>query len=193
MGDPIGKTADTAQGVGSLSSGKNAADDQGAAAAKAKQVAMHLFGQTEPLRVGVVQTLTDLIGGKPLGQIQGYAPSREALESQFNVANQNIMNSVPNRGGLLSSELAQSQLARAQSVGMLDAQLRQQAFGQASNIGFQTPALTLGGLSSAGNIFGNQAGLYYGNYNNAANRTEQTNLAAKNNMSSAAGGMMGGK
>ena len=150
----------------------NAANDRLADAAQLQaDIARQLFGETGPLRTTSLGQLQGFLTNGTLpfplqsGLDQIRTTGREDLESQYNVARQNILGLTPNRGGQLNSALANTELARAQAVGRLGADLqaqyelplRQQLFGRATELGFGQANNSLTGLNAATSQFGNIA------------------------------------
>src|SRR3990172_8170849 len=89
------------------------------AAATQTQIARQLFGESTGLRKGIIGELEAILGfpqsakpvegepSRPTGVLEGaFRPAREALESQFGVAREQILSSVPSRGGQLNQQLA---------------------------------------------------------------------------------------
>jgi hypothetical protein len=97
-----------------------------------------------------------LYGGYDPYRIPGYAPiyqlARGGLESQFSQAREGILGSSP-RGGALSENLANLEMARAVEAGSLPAQIAtpliQDIMDKAYGAAFAAPQTSLGGLGSA--------------------------------------------
>jgi hypothetical protein len=93
-----------------------------------------------------------------------FAGTREGLESQFDVARENILSRTGSRGGALQQALADVEIGRATSIGGLGADiaekesaLKRELFGQAQGLAFGTPQQSMAGLGSAGNLFSSLA------------------------------------
>src|SRR3990172_7553634 len=130
------------------------------AAATQTDISRRLFGESTGLRKGIIGELEAILGfpqttqpgeeaNRPTGVLEGaFRPAREALESQYGVAREQVLSSVPGRGGQLNQMLSDVALERAGAVSGLKGQLINQAFGLST----QMPALALGGLGSAGQL-----------------------------------------
>ena len=124
---------------------------------RVRDISTELYGSTAGLRSGTVDVLNRVLAGERPEQMRVFAPERETVEQQFRRARENIVATTPNRGGQLNQLLADTDRARAQTLGGLEADVRRRAFDQALATGFQVPTLSLAGLGSAGGIFGNAA------------------------------------
>src|SRR3990172_7554915 len=134
------------------------------AAATQTDISRRLFGESTGLRKGIIGELEAILGfpqttqpgeeaNRPTGVLEGaFRPAREALESQYGVAREQVLSSVPGRGGQLNQMLSDVALERAGAVSGLKGQLINQAFNQALGLSTQMPALALGGLGSAGQL-----------------------------------------
>src|SRR5437867_516489 len=65
-----------------------------------------ILGQTSPLRSVTTANLLDVLTGGTNANLGFQAPTREAVESQFRNARENIISSTPNQGGQLNKSLA---------------------------------------------------------------------------------------
>src|SRR5258708_5326678 len=61
-----------------------------------------ILGQTSPLRSVTTGNLLDVLTGGTNQNLGFQAPTREAIESQFNNARENIISTTPNQGGQLN-------------------------------------------------------------------------------------------
>jgi len=146
-----------------------------------EQIAREMFGQTAGLRGGSVDTLQRVLAGERPENFRIFAPEREAVESQFRTARENIIASSPARGGQLNELLAGTDRARAQTLGGMEADIRRQAFLQALSVGFgAAPAIGLGAFQNAGQLF-----------STIANRNE-TGVMGKNSAFGSIGGQLSG-
>lgn len=150
------------QSLASLFGGPSGAEQN---ASVQNDIAKQLFDQSSPLRG---QSLQQLLGFLQTGQIpqslqvgldQIYTQGREGLESQYNVARENILGRTPSRGGQLNALLADLEGSRASQVGRLGADLtaqyeyplRTNLFSAATGLGTNQGSLALQGLGQAGN------------------------------------------
>lgn len=141
--------------IDALNQASNISGDQNA-------LARSLFMQTQPLRTGTMGTLMQVLqGGNPLN-MRVFAPARETLEAQYGNARQNILNTIPMRGGQLNSSLRDLEISRASSLGDMEATLRQNAFNQALGTGFGAPPTALAGMGGAANNLANVGGTQAG-------------------------------
>jgi len=141
-----------------------------------RDMSRELFETTSGLRSETLGTLNRVLAGERPENFRIFAPEREAVESQFRSARENIIASSPARGGQLNRLLAGTDIARAQTLGGMEADVRRSAFEQSLGLGFQTPVVSLAGLGSAAGIFGA-----------AANRSQQDVAGGK----SGAGSLVG--
>ena len=118
------------------------------------RIARELFGQTAGLRTGTLSTLEALLRGERPATMRVFAPEREAIESQFGRARENIISGTPARGGLMSRLLADVETERAQALGAQEAGVRREGFEQALRLGWGAPGTALSGLGSAAASFG---------------------------------------
>lgn len=146
----MGDTGTALTGAGSLLGGAAsiASVIQGKEAQEASQRALDrilrtqttsaegILGQTSPLRAVTAGSLFDVLTGGRNANLRVFAPEREALESQFRQARENILATTPARGGQLNKLLADTEVARAQSIGGLESNVRQRAFEDSLRIGF---------------------------------------------------------
>lgn len=94
-----------------------------------------IMKQTSPLRSLTAANLAAVLGGGRTDQLQVFAPEREALESQFGRAKENLI-AGGQQGGQLNRSLNDLNIARAQSVSGLEADVRRKAFEDSLRIGF---------------------------------------------------------
>lgn len=132
---------------------------QGKAADSMYQYATELMGQTAPTREASIGTINDVLAGGRPENMRVFAPEREAVESQFHNAKENLMESIPARGGELNRRLVDLNIGRASALGGLEAGVRRDAMNQALQVGFQAPATAMAGLGNAGALYGQNAGL----------------------------------
>jgi hypothetical protein len=158
----------------------NKASNQASDAANLQaQIAAQLFNEASPLRGANLNELAQFAqtGQLPTALRTGldplYATGREGLESQYNVARENLLSQTPSRGGQLNRQLAELERARASSVGRLQSDilgqyelpLRSQLFNLGVNTGLGQSTQGLQGLgTSAQNFMGlaNTAAQQYG-------------------------------
>ena len=129
------------KGGGGGSSSNNALIKEQARYARA------LFEETSPLRKGLIGSF-----GKRLGVTTGFedqaadsalfgptAPEREAVESQYGRARENVLARVPGRGSDLRKALTNVETARASNVSGLEADATNRALGMAFEPTFNAP------------------------------------------------------
>ena len=135
------------------------------------QIAKQLFDEASPLRGTNLNELAQFAqtGELPTALRTGldplYATGREGLESQYNVARENILSQNPARGGQLNRQLADLEKARAGSVGTLrsnilgqyELPLRSNLFNLGVNTGLGQSTQGLQGLGTSANNFMNLA------------------------------------
>jgi len=97
--------------------------------------AQGILAQTGPLRSMTASQIAAVLGGGRTEQLRVFAPEREAIESQFGRARENIV-AGGSRGGMLDRSLADVNVARAQSVSGLESDVRRKAFEDALRIGY---------------------------------------------------------
>jgi hypothetical protein len=117
-----------------------------------------LFTQTAGLRIGTVDILQRVLAGERPETFRVFAPEREAVESQFRNVRENILATMPARGGQLSRLLAEAEVGRARTLGELEADVRRRGMEQALGVGFGVPGTAFAGIQGAGGIFGTAAG-----------------------------------
>jgi hypothetical protein len=96
-------------------------------------------------------------------QLPTYAPlfglQKQGLESQYQMAKQNLMGATP-RGGNLTGAMTGLEASRAANVGAMPAQLSStiltDMLNKAYGAAFQAPTTTLSGLSTAAGTYGNR-------------------------------------
>src|SRR5688572_7656324 len=118
-----------------------------------------ILKQTSPLRSVTTANLLDVLTGGSNPNLGFAAPTREAIESQFGRARENIIQTTPNQGGQLNRSLADLEIARAQSVGGLEADTRRKAFEDSLRIGFGVaPQTVLPTFAGSANTLATLAG-----------------------------------
>lgn len=142
------------------------------AAARLAEIGKELWESTRGLRKAGTGQLEDFLttGRTPESlrmPIEGlYREGREDLESQYNVAREQLLNQTPTEGGQLNDQLRDLSTSRAQSVGGLETNLKaklevplaERMFQTALGVGFGQPPVAISGLSSAGGQYGAIAG-----------------------------------
>lgn len=117
-----------------------------------------IMRQTSPLRSLTVGNLVPVLAGERTDNLRVFAPEREALESQFGRARENII-ATGSRGGMLNRNLADLEIARAQAVGGLESDVRRRAFEDSLRIGFgAAPATVFPAFSGASNALATLSG-----------------------------------
>lgn len=89
-----------------------------------------------------------LLGMRPT-QLPVFAPAREALESQFKVARENVIGTTPARGGQLNQALIDLEQNRAKAVAGVESDLAMKMFDTGAQIGFGAVPAGTSGLSQA--------------------------------------------
>ena len=117
-----------------------------------------IMRQTSPLRSLTAGNIAAVLGGGRTDQLRVFAPEREALETQFGRARENVV-AGGSRGGMLDRTLSDLDVARAQSVAGLESDVRRRAFEDALRIGFgAAPAASFPAFAGASNALANLAG-----------------------------------
>lgn len=124
----------------------------------AREMGQELFGLTRPLRTDTVDTLTRVLRGERPQNFRVFAPEREALESQFTNAREATISGSPARGGAMSNQLRDLEVARALGISSQEADVSRRGFAAALETGFGTPSTALSGVLGAGNLSGQGAG-----------------------------------
>ena len=168
--------ATLAAGIGNAAYGgikANKAENRAEDAANLQaQIARQLFDEASPLRGTNLNELAQFAqtGQLPTALRTGldplYATGREGLESQYGVARENILSSIPSRGGQLNRQLADLEKARAGAVGTLrsdilgkyELPLRQNLFKLGVDAGMGQSSTGLQGLGSSATNFMSLAG-----------------------------------
>lgn len=142
-----------AAGVSASASKKAAKAQQKAAepAALQAEISQELFEQTNPLRQATTGLLTDFAqtGTLPFALRGDLGPGAETANAQYAQARDNLLSSVPLRGGQLNNALANLEFARAGTLFQHDAALRQGLWNQAVAQSFQGVGPALQGLQGA--------------------------------------------
>src|SRR3990167_2176325 len=141
-------------GASSLTSGKGSAPTslertiQGLSEQSA-QAGGQLLGETALTRKLVLAPIeATLLGMRPT-QLPVFAPAREALESQFKVARENVIGTTPARGGQLNQALIDLEQNRAKAVAGVESDLAMKMFDTGAQIGFGAVPAGTSGLSQA--------------------------------------------
>lgn len=115
-----------------------------------------ILKQTSPLRGLTTANLLDVLTGGTNANLGFQAPTREAVESQFKNARENIISTTPNQGGQLNKSLGDLEIARAQTVGGLESDTRKQAFEDALRIGYGVaPSTVFPTFAGSANVLAN--------------------------------------
>jgi len=118
-----------------------------------------ILAQTGPLRSLTASNLAAVLGGGRTENMRVFAPEREAIESQFTRAKENII-AGGQPGGALTRSLGDVNIARAQSVAGLESDVRRRAFEDALRIGFgAAPSTVFPAFQGAANSLTNLAGM----------------------------------
>ena len=116
-----------------------------------------IMRQTSPLRSLTAGNLAAVLTGGRTDMLRVMAPEREALETQFGRARENIV-AGGTRGGMLDRNLADLDVARAQSVTGLESDVRRRAFEDALRIGYgAAPSVAFPAFSGASASLANLA------------------------------------
>jgi hypothetical protein len=154
-------------------------------AAQSADIARQLFEGSAGLRSGGTSQLEAFLGTgtlpaalqqTPLPPLANtYAPARDALEAQYDVARENVLSRTPTRGGQLHDALVDVETRRAQALGGLSADIARQEqarqdqtlltenalrsglFEAALRTGYGQGPVALGGLNAAAGQFGSVA------------------------------------
>lgn len=151
-----------AASVASVVNGKNAQEKNTKALqdliGQTTSDATGIMRQTSPLRSLTAGNLAAVLGGGRTDQLRVFAPEREALESQFGRARDNLIGG-GTPGGQMNRSLADLEIARAQSVAGLESDVRRRAFEDSLRIGFgAAPQSVFPTFAGAGNALANLAG-----------------------------------
>ncbi len=118
--------------------------------------AQGILRQTGPLRSLTATNLAQVLAGGRTDNLRVFAPEREAIEGQFTQARNNLL-ATGERGGLMSSNLNNLNIARAQAVSGLESDVRKNAFENSLRIGFGVaPSVVFPTMSNAAGLFGQQ-------------------------------------
>ena len=153
---------------------------QGKAADSLLDMSTRLFESTDPARMQVLGNINGVLSGARPENMRVFAPEREAVESQFKNARENLLETIPARGGELNRRLVDLNIGRAQAIGNLEADVRRDAMNKAMQVGFGAAPTALGGLGNAGSIYGQNAAL-----------AQQREQAQKQGMGSTIGSIAG--
>jgi hypothetical protein len=128
-------------------------------------IAMGIYNQTQGMR----NVLTDQAGAFLRGRMSPrdmpqfgplYALSRQGLESQYNVAKDQLMSTMP-KGGTLRAGLSDLAVNRASQVGMLPNQIGSSLVGDLQNkiygTAWGTPSQSMSGFGSAASGWSSRA------------------------------------
>lgn len=117
---------------------------------QAAQIAQKMFEQTNPLRENLVERYTKFLtpGRFRVTQSPLWQPGKQALETAYRQAQQNITSSIPAGGALLES-LAGAETSRAKDLTSLAGQIAQDEYGKVYGMATGTPQTSLAGLSTA--------------------------------------------
>lgn len=129
-----------------------------ALAGQQRDIASQVWNRSQPLANRVFGDLETLLGGGQGGVLRtSMAPAREALELQFQAANQALTEQSPVRGGQLHAARAGLNTQRALGIGAMEADLLKNAFSTATGLATQAPGQALQGLGAAGGLLSNAA------------------------------------
>ena len=118
-------------------------------------IANTIFGEATPLRQALVGSVEQRLGLEPTYEPSDVAlfgpsaPERQAVESQYTNAKNNIMSSIPTRGSEMNKNLAGLEAARAGDIGQMESDATMRALGLASDIGLGTSSTALSGFNNA--------------------------------------------
>jgi hypothetical protein len=145
--------------MGGKGGGSNDANDM------AQQMAMRQYRETQPLRTGILERGQEFMeGGFDPTQMPVYNVGRQGIESQYDVARQNILGGMP-AGGQMFDRLADVEVNRANQIGGLGAQIAQDEYNKLYGVATGAPQVSMGALTSlAGSRAGAQAQQQAGKY-----------------------------
>jgi len=132
---------------GNKSKGKHFASQATQMGMLGAQMAKQLFGETQPSRESFYQTWENMMAGNlPGGAFpQMYQATRMPIESQYDVARQNVLEQIP-AGGQLDEALANVELARSQGLQEVIANLYGDELTRMYGAAFGAPQLALQSL-----------------------------------------------
>jgi hypothetical protein len=154
--DYEGPVAQCGGGKGGRSSGSGGGQENSLTRQQA-DISQRLFDESTPLRQALTGAAESRLGMTPTfpqgagmaGLFGPSAPERQAAESQYNVAKENIIGNTPNRGSDLNRALAGNENNRAAAITGLEADATNRALNLGSSVAFQAPGTALTGLSNA--------------------------------------------
>lgn len=158
----VGSALGGAASVANVINGKNASSEANDALKKLLNTntssAEGILGQTAPLRALTSANLASVLTGGRTDNLRVFAPEREAIETQFSNAKDNLI-AGGQRGGQLNHNLADLNTARAQSVSGLEADVRRRAFEDALRIGFgAAPQAVFPAFQGSASVLANLSG-----------------------------------
>lgn len=111
-------------------------------------IARQMYSETAPLREDIIGRSERFLGGgfDPTESAM-YAPSRRALETQFQQANELARQGLPT-GGSLNEALAENIRARAGGLSDIESAITQDEYNRAYGLATGTPALAMSTLSN---------------------------------------------
>jgi hypothetical protein len=135
--------------MGDKGGGGNDANDM------VQQIAMREYKEALPLKRGILERGQEFMeGGFDPTQMPVYNVGRQGIESQYDVARQNILGGMP-KGGQMYDRLADMEVQRANQIGGLGAQIAQDEYNKLYGVATGEPLMSMGTLAS---VAGSQAG-----------------------------------
>lgn len=117
-----------------------------------ERIARELFGQTDPLRRGLIGRSEQFLeGGLDPTASPLFAPLKQATEQQFDLARERTLSSLP-QGGALQSALGDIETGRAQTLTQGIGDISQGELSRALTLATGAPPQAIAGLSGAGGI-----------------------------------------
>lgn len=150
------------------------------------QLSEQLYGQTDPVRQALIDQASQFLsGGFDLSSLPQYAALKNAVESQYGRARENVLGSVAG-GGSLSDALADVEIGRAGSLVQGIGGIANDQLALAQSLATGSPlSASFGGLGQAAGIQGSLA-------NANAQRNTQLKMQHKETAGQIAGSIAGG-
>lgn len=116
------------------------------------QMARQLWTETSGVRAPLIEQMTSAVSGDfDPGTSPIFAPQKRAIESQYGVAKDNLLASMP-AGGAMTSAMADLESNRANSLADMMGSIYQDQLNKAYGASFNAPGQAIQGLGSAASI-----------------------------------------
>jgi len=164
--------------------------------AAAAQIAGETYKETAPIRDTLLLQMQDFLKGGDPSKSPTFAPlyanARAGIESQYNVARDNILSGTPRGGGQINA-LAGMELDRAGNIDNAQNTIASNIFNdilqKTYGVAFNAPQQSMAGLGQAGASYADR----YGAANQAYSAQQKNWMDLGSNMGQGKGAMAGGK